>query len=99
MLASNELSKRPSVRVDSINIDAEGVKIRAIAKPEGGAFSSGISVHFFTNGVTIDALPGANAFLADGEQEYILNWKPEEAGVYTLYAMAVGGVGDQATTM
>ena len=95
MLASNELSKRPSVRVDSINIDAEGVKIRAIAKPEGGSFSSGISrVQFFATGVTIDALPGANAFLSDGEQEYILNWKPEEAGVYTLYAMAVGGVGD-----
>ena len=41
----------------------------------------------------LGCLIGANSFLADGDQEYIYTWTPTEPGVYTFYAMAVGGVG------
>ena len=93
LTAANYEEKPPEVNVDGVFIDAEGVKIRALARSVGGSFSSGISrVQFFANGVTLDALSGATAFLADGFQEYVYNWTPTQPGVYSFYAMAVGGV-------
>ena len=93
LTAANFEEKPPEVNVDGVFIDAEGVKIRALARSVGGSFSSGISrVQFFANGVTLDALSGATAFLADGFQEYVYNWTPTQPGIYSFYAMAVGGV-------
>ena len=38
-------------------------------------------------------LEGRAAFFAEGLQEYVMEWKPEQAGTYNIYAMAVGSVG------
>ena len=98
LTAANYEEKPPEVNVDGVFIDAEGVKIRALARSVGGSFSSGISrVQFFANGVTLDSLSGATAFLADGFQEYVYNWTPTQPGIYSFYAMAVGGVLERVT--
>ncbi|MFL2927325.1 MAG: TolB family protein [Opitutales bacterium] len=90
----NNLSQRPTVRLDRVTVDQEGVKLRAIAGQQGNFFSGVSRVQFFANGVTIDAIGSPTSFLSTGEEAYDLTWKPEKAGVYTLYAMAVGSVGD-----
>jgi len=43
--------------------------------------------------VTLDAVGGQGTFFADGLQEYLMDWKPDQAGTYNIYAMAVGSVG------
>ena len=70
------------------------MKIRALAEINDNTFFGGISrVQFFINGVTLDALGGEGSFFAEGLQEYVMDWKPEKAGTYYIYAMAVGSVG------
>ena len=94
-LEENNLSQKPYIAMDNLSIDQNGVRLRAIAGIPGSSVFSNISrVQFFVNGVTIDAVSGPNSFLSSGDQEYVFYWKPETAGIYTFYAMAVGDTFD-----
>jgi hypothetical protein len=94
LIADNSANTRPTVNVDNVTVDNEGVKIRALAEINDNSFFGGISrVQFFINGVTLDAVGGQGTFFADGLQEYLMDWKPDQAGTYNIYAMAVGSVG------
>ena len=95
LTADNSGNIRPKVEIDNIFVDQDGVKIRALAESrDADMFFGGISrVQFFINGVTLDAIGGQGSFYSEGLDEYIMNWKPDRAGTYTIHAMAVGSVG------
>ena len=94
LVADNSANTRPTVLIDNVTVSNEGVELRALAEINDNTFFGGISrVQFFINGVTLDALGGEGSFFAEGLQEYVMKWKPERAGTYQIYAMAVGSVG------
>ena len=96
LIADNSANTRPTVHVDNVTVNNEGVQIRALAEINDNSFFGGISrVQFFINGVTLDALGGEGRFFAEGLQEYVMDWKPEQAGTYNIYAMAGVALGKQ----
>ena len=67
LIADNSANTRPTVNVDNVTVDNEGVKIRALAEINDNSFFGGISrVQFFINGVTLDAVGGQGTSFADG---------------------------------
>ena len=92
-LTADNSGNRPKVEIDNIFVDQDGVKIRALAESgDADMFFGGISRVRFYQWCYFDAI-GVREVLLRGLDEYIMNWKPDRAGTYTIHAMAVGSVG------